>query len=516
MKRLLVTLSLTLLVCGIAVAQTPSAVHERETMQQLQKLIRAYRLLDRYYVDTLVLERVTDGALAGMLATLDPHSAYLSREAMQEAEVAIEGEFSGIGIEYQINRDTITVMNTVVGGPAESVGMLPGDRILQIDTLSAVGLKQNDVPKLLRGKQGTKVSLAVYRRGFSELLHFTLTRDKIPVHTVDAAYMASERTAYIKLSRFGRTTVEEVHAAYDRLGRPRRLILDLRGNGGGLLDQAIGLAEFFLQKGSLILSTEGRAETTEHFYARRDGEMLTGRVAVLMDEVSASASEIVAGALQDWDRATIVGRTSFGKGLVQRQIPLGDGSAMRITTSHYLTPSGRAIQRPYEQGKHQEYYLDHLRGYTDSITDATPRHRSLVKGRVIYGGGGIRPDVIVASDTTHYSDYYARLIRRGVIQQAVNDYLDSQREELKRGYADVVQFVAHYEAPKELLDALVAEGERMQIHFVAEDFERSEMLLRSQLKAYVAQRLYGAEGFYRVMNPAYNEAYIKALEIIDK
>lgn len=511
MKRLLLLLAFV-----VAIITPLSAQQDAETMRQLQKLVRAYRYMERYYVDTLRAERAVDGALTGMLQTLDPHSAYLSREAMEEVEVEMEGEFSGIGIEYRINRDTITVMNTVVGGPAEQVGMLPGDRILGIDTLNAVGMKQSEVPKHLRGKRGTKVDLTVYRRGVSELLHFTLTRDKIPLNTVDAAYMASERVGYIKLGRFGRTTVSEFREAYDKLGRPRRLILDLRGNGGGLLDQALGMAEFFLPKGSLLLTTEGRIEPEQRFYAREDGTMLTGRVAVLIDEVSASASEIVAGALQDWDRATIIGRTSFGKGLVQRQIPLGDGSAMRITTSRYLTPSGRAIQRPYEAGKRQAYYLDHLRGYADSITDATPRYRSLAKGRTIYGGGGIRPDLKVESDTTHYTNYYAQLVRRGILLQSVTDHLDQNREQLKRDYPALADFVGRYTPSVQLVEALKREAEKQGLTYREEEFKRSEQLILTQLKALVAQRLYGVEGFYRVINPAYNEAYQKAMELLDK
>lgn len=511
MKRLLLLLAFV-----VAIGTPLSAQQDAETMRQLQKLVRAYRYMERYYVDTLRAERAVDGALTGMLQTLDPHSAYLSREAMEEVEVEMEGEFSGIGIEYRINRDTITVMNTVVGGPAEQVGMLPGDRILGIDTLNAVGMKQSEVPKHLRGKRGTKVDLTVYRRDVNELLHFTLTRNKIPLNTVDAAYMASDRVGYIKLGRFGRTTVSEFHEAYEKLGRPRRLILDLRGNGGGLLDQALGLAEFFLPKGSLLLTTEGRIEPEQRFYAREDGTMLTGRVAVLIDEVSASASEIVAGALQDWDRATIIGRTSFGKGLVQRQIPLGDGSAMRITTSRYLTPSGRAIQRPYEVGKRQEYYLDHLRGYADSITDATPRYRSLAKGRTIYGGGGIRPDLKVESDTTHYTNYYAQLVRRGVLLQSVTNHLDQKREQLKEVYPALTDFVGRYTPSEELIETLKREAEKQGLTYREEEYRRSEQLILTQLKALVAQRLYGVEGFYRVINPAYNEAYQKAMELLDR
>ncbi|MBQ2393796.1 MAG: S41 family peptidase, partial [Alistipes sp.] len=357
-----------LLLCALLVGLSASA---QEEVRQLQKLLRAYRTVEQMYLDTVNVERLTDDAIRGLLEGLDPHSAYLTKEEMKSTEVVIEGEFGGIGVEYQINRDTITVMAVVVGGPAEAVGMLAGDRIVKIDTLPAVGFTQQDVVKHLRGEVGSRVRVEVVRRGNDGLLEFWLTRAKIPLHTVDAAYMATPRVGYIKLSRFGRTTVEEFAAAYERLGAPRRLILDLRGNGGGLLDQALGLAEFFLPKGSLLLTTKGRTDERK-FYARNDGAMLTGEVVVLIDGQSASASEIVAGALQDWDRATIIGRRSFGKGLVQRQLPLGDGSAMRLTISQYHTPTGRAIQRPYTNGERREYYLDNLRGYTDSITDATP------------------------------------------------------------------------------------------------------------------------------------------------
>lgn len=512
MKRLVATLLFAVLTVGVVCAQQATP-HQMEAVRQLQKLMHAYRTLERFYLDSLDHEGVTDGAIKGMLSTLDPHSSYIPREEMESVEASIEGEFSGVGIEYQIVRDTVTVMAVIAGGPAEQVGIEAGDRIVGIDTLQAVGITQSRVPKLLRGKKGTKVELEVVRRG-TERLHFTVLRDKIPLTTLDAAYMASERVGYIKLNRFGRTTMEEFEEAYNRLNRPRRLMLDLRGNGGGLLDQALKLAEFFLPKGSLLLTTEGRNEESHRYYARQDGELLTGRVAVLIDESSASASEIVAGALQDWDRATIVGRTSFGKGLVQRQIPLGDGSAMRVTSSRYLTPSGRIIQRPYNKGDQRGYYLDHLRGYSDSITDATPRYRSLKKGRTIYGGGGIRPDLRVESDTTEISTYYAHLVRRGILQQSVSDHLDTTRKSLLADYPSLEDFLERYSPAESLVEGLKAAAERQQILPEEGAWERSERLIKTQLKALVAQRLYGVEGFYRVINPAYNESYIKALEVL--
>lgn len=492
----------------------PLRAQDGEATRQLQKFVRTYRYLHNLYVDTVSMAPVIEGAIEGMLETLDPHSAYIGAEEMRQVEASFDGEFSGIGIEFSVMRDSVMVVNTVAGGPAERVGILPNDRIVRIDTLSAVGLKQNDVPKYLRGKQGSKVDVEVVRRGVAERLLFRITRDKIPLNTVDAAYMASPRVGYIKVNRFGRTTMTEFQEAYARLGKPERLILDLRGNGGGLMNQAIEMANFFLPKGSLLLSTEGRSVPTTTYHAKREQEH-QGPVAVLIDEVSASASEIVAGALQDWDRATILGRPSFGKGLVQRQIPLGDGSAIRLTVARYHTPSGRVIQRPYERGKRQEYYLDHLRGYADSLAEDAPTYHTLTKGRTVYGGGGIRPDLLVEQDTTGYTRYYAELVRRGVVQEVMASYLERERAALEPLYPDFAQFDAAYAVPTALYDALRKAGEQQQIAYDEEQFRASEKLLTAQLKALVAQRLFGTEGYYRVMNEAHAEAFKRAVALLE-
>lgn len=497
----------------------PLAAQNQDDARQFQKLAQVFRYLSGLYVDEVEMKPVVEGAIKGMLEELDPHSAYIDAEEMKGVQESFEGEFSGIGVEFNVLRDTVIVVNTIAGGPAERVGVRANDRIVRIDTLDAVGFTRTDVPKYLRGKTGTKVEIDVVRHGTPGRLHFVIVRDKIPLNTVDASYLAGEGIGYIKVNRFGRTTMEEFTKAYRDLGKPQGLILDLRGNGGGLLEQAIEMAGFFLPRGAMIVSTEGRAVPASSFRAMSDGEDLRGRLVVLIDEASASASEIVAGAVQDWDRGVVVGRPSFGKGLVQRQIGLPDGSAVRITVARYHTPSGRVIQRPYEKGKRREYYLDHLRRYDDATRDsldaAAPAYRTLRTGRTVHGGGGIRPDILVEADTTGYSNYYAELIRRGIVSDFVGEWLDRSRDSLSRRYATFDAFDAGYTPSDAVLDSLTQLGEKRGVKFDAEGFAVSEALMRTQLKALAAQRLFGTGAYFRVVNPALSPAYARGMEILE-
>ena len=322
----------------------PLAAQNEDDARQFQKLAQVFRYLSGLYVDEVEMKPVVEGAITGMLEELDPHSAYIGAEEMKGVQESFDGEFSGIGVEFNVLRDTVIVVNTIAGGPAERVGVRANDRIVRIDTLDAVGMSRTDVPKHLRGKTGTKVGIDVVRHGTPGQLHFVIVRDKIPLNTVDASYLAGEGIGYIKVNRFGRTTMDEFTEAYRKLGRPEGLILDLRGNGGGLLEQAIGMAGFFLPRGAVIVSTEGRAVPASSFRAQTNGEDLKGRLVVLIDESSASASEIVAGAVQDWDRGVVVGRPSFGKGLVQRQCasPWPVITPLRAASSSVPTRRGSA------------------------------------------------------------------------------------------------------------------------------------------------------------------------------
>lgn len=493
----------------------------------LNKITLVAAAVSRLYVDVIDEDTIAEKTIAAMLKQLDPHSTYLPPHEAQQTLETLSGKFDGIGIQINMLEDTLFVVQTVVGGPSEKAGILPGDRIISVDDSIVAGVKLavNDIITMLRGKRGSKVSIGIMRRGVAEPISFTITRDKIPVNSIDATYMLDDTTGYIRLSRFAESSAEEMEKAVKSLRKEgmRNLILDLQGNGGGYLNVAVKIADMFLDKDQLIVYTEGRN-------VRRAQEIATGntllpdeRVVVMVDELSASASEILAGALQDWDRAVIVGRRTFGKGLVQRPITMPDKSLLRLTVARYHTPTGRCIQRPYVKGENEAYDQDLNERlahgellHADSIhfTDSL-QYKTLRIGRTVYGGGGIMPDVFVGLDTARYTAYHRQLLRRGILNRSIYTYLDNHRREIISKYRKVSKFIDQYEIDDQLwatLDTLATET-GIKPKDDAEK-EASRPLIAVQLKALLARDLYNSTStYYMIYNPT-NPIYRKAMEII--
>ena len=514
MKRIVwLAFSVVVMLCPHVV----EAQRRNEAVIQLQKLNTFYRYLQGMYVDSLQLAPLVESGIRSMLADLDPHSVYLTAEEMREQNESFEGEFSGVGIEYNIYKDSILVVNTVDGGPSERAGLKANDRIVAIDGESVVGIKRDDVAPKLRGLRGSVVRLGVARRGEPSVRTYDVVRDNIPITTIDAAFMADDGIAYIKVNRFGRTTMREFREAMAQMTGVQSLILDLSSNGGGLLDQAVDMAGYFLPRQALVTYIEGRTIGPEVYRSNAGGEF-SGNVVVIIDEASASGSEIVAGALQDWDRAVIVGEDSFGKGLVQRQIPLGDGSAMRLTVARYHTPSGRVIQRPYENGHKDEYYKAHIARLSGEQSDSTQSEQTqyftLQSRRMVHGGGGIQPDIRVKADTTRTSKYMARMVSQGVYNDFLMEYMDLHRTKLEQMYPTFAEFERQFVLTNEQLARLISAATERNIEYNESEYNHSKELIRTQLTAMIAQRLYSTCEFYRVMNPRENPSFRRALEIL--
>lgn len=484
---------------------------------QIRKLQMVQLAVTQLYVDSVNQKKLVEDAIKGMLDKLDPHSSYSNPEETKKMNEPLEGNFEGIGVQFNILTDTLVVVQTIKKGPSEKVGILNGDRIISVDGRAIAGVKmpQDSIVKLLRGPKGTRVRLGVVRRGAAGVLYFVVTRDKIPMNTVEATYMIAPGVGYIRFDRFGATTGDEVEKALQTLKKQgmKDLILDLQSNGGGYLGAAVDVASQFLRPGSLVVYTQGRNQPKQVLKAEGGGLFRQGRIVVLVDEFSASAAEIVTGALQDYDRALVVGRRTFGKGLVQRPIDLPDGSMIRLTTSHYYTPSGRCIQKPYEKGKKEEYAQDLEQRYThgellhkDSIRlDSSQVYHTLIDKRIVYGGGGVMPDVFVPIDTAQITKFHIALRRNNLINEATLRYIDNHRKALRQQYKTFDQFEREFTVPQSLIDEIVAAGKTKKIT-PKDDKELAETIedLRFSLKSIFINGLFESSDFYHFVNQKNN------------
>ncbi|QIA09985.1 S41 family peptidase [Draconibacterium halophilum] len=504
----------------------PVSIQAQNEVQQNQvKFARLLRLVDGYYVDSSDVGDLTEKAIVHMLEELDPHSTYISKEEVDKMNEPLKGNFEGIGISFNIYKDTLLVTTTIAGGPSEKVGLRAGDRIIEVDgeNIAGIGLKNSDVFDLLRGEKGSKVDLTIARKSENEPLGFTIVRDKIPIFSLDASYMLDESTGYIKLNKFSATTTNEFLSAMTDLKREgiQNLVLDLRNNGGGYLKSAIELADQFLNDDQLVVYTDGTNDPRREYKATSKGTFKDGKVVVLVNEGSASASEIVSGAVQDWDRGVIIGRRSYGKGLVQKPFFLNDGSMIRLTTAHYYTPSGRCIQKPYDGGI-REYRKDYANRISngemfsaDSIHfDAELKHKTLVNGREVYGGGGVMPDIFVPMDTSSHYAYMNKLRRKRVTYNFVLDYVDVHREDIMKQYSTFDKFNEKFEITEENVEQVVAKGVEEGIEKDEESLNFLEDDLKQEIKALIARDLYSRNDMYKVLNEK-DDAILKALEVFD-
>ncbi|RAU84518.1 peptidase S41 [Pontibacter arcticus] len=498
---------------------SPSSTNPQGTARSYLKFRDILSYIDRDYVDTVDIEKLSDFAITKMLEKLDPHTSYIPAEEMAMARSYLEGDFEGIGIEFNIFKDTIYVITPLSGGPSEAAGIQPGDKLIKVngENIAGVGITNEGVFKRLRGPKGTKVSLGIKRPGAPKLLTYTLNRNKIPTSSVDVSYMVDDKTGYIKVSRFSAKTYDEFADALKGLKKKglQQLILDLRGNPGGYMDHATRMADEFISGDKMIVYTDGKGDKYDSkTYARTKGDFENGPIIVLLDEGSASASEIVAGALQDNDRALIVGRRSFGKGLVQMPIPLNDGSELRLTISRYYTPSGRSIQKPYTGGS-ENYQQDMMKRFEngeyfhpDSTLFVDSLKYKTARGRFVYGGGGIMPDVFVPRDTTELSEYLSQLYSKNVIREYALDYYRNNRKELEKMTFE--KFNKSFNVTDAMLQDVVKMATSAEVKYNATEFNRSKNLLRNNLKAFVARSVYGNKGFFPVLHES-DEEFQQAL-----
>lgn len=490
-----------------------------------QKVATTMAIVEKLYVDDVDENKLAEDVIIAMLEKLDPHSSYITATEVQEMNEPLEGNFDGIGVSFNMMSDTLYIIETISGGPSEKVGILPGDRIIEVDDTLIAGVKKTtkDIMQRLRGPKGTVVNVKILRRGVSKLIDFKITRAKIPIYSIDASYMIDQQVGYIRLSRFAATTLQEFQDALKKLRAQgmKDLILDLEYNGGGYLSAATGMANEFLGPNKLIVYTEGKNQSRYSEKSDTKGSFEKGKLVILVNEGSASASEIVSGAIQDWDRGVIVGRRTFGKGLVQRPVPLADGAMLRLTVARYYTPTGRCIQKPYVGGDKDSYNKDLIERYNhgemmsaDSIHfPDSLRYKTLINQRTVFGGGGIMPDNFVPLDTTLSTEYHRNLIAKGLINKVALGEIDLHRKDLLAKYPTIDSYKKEYQVAEDMLTKLIEEGKSEKVEFKEDQYLKAKPYITSQIKALMARDLYDTAAYFQIMNEE-NDIFKKGLEII--